>query len=68
MRFSLGMTVGISPGGFDPTEERLRANAGRTIEAVLEEELADFLARRRHRRGDGPAKASVPSSVSPHRA
>lgn len=31
--------------GFDPIEERLRANVRSTIEAVFEEELASFLGR-----------------------
>ena len=42
--------------GFDPIEERLRANVRATIEAVLEEERASFLGRLRYGRGDGPAK------------
>ncbi len=42
--------------GFDPIEERLRANVRATIEAVFEEELAGFLGRLRYDRGDGPAK------------
>ena len=42
--------------GFDPIEERLRVNVRATIEAVFEEELADFLGRLRYDRGDGPAK------------
>src|SRR6056297_31308 len=42
--------------GFDPIEERLRANVRATIEAVFEEELASFLGRLRYRRGDGLAK------------
>jgi transposase-like protein len=42
--------------GFDPIEERLRANVRATIEAVFEEELASFLGRFRYGRGDGPAK------------
>jgi hypothetical protein len=42
--------------GFDPIEERLRANVRATIEAVFEEELASFLGRLRYVRGDGPAK------------
>lgn len=42
--------------GFDPIEERLRANVRATIEAVFEEELAGFLGRRRYGRGASPAK------------
>ena len=42
--------------GFDPIEERLRANVRATIEAVFKEELAGFLGRLRYDRGDGPAK------------
>lgn len=42
--------------GFDPIEERLRANVRATIEAMFEEELAAFLGRLRYGRGDGPAK------------
>jgi len=42
--------------GFDPIEERLRGNVRATIEAVFEEELADFLGRLRYDRGYGPAK------------
>ncbi len=46
--------------GFDPIEERLRANVRATIEAVFEEELASFLGRLRYGRGDGPAKGLSP--------
>jgi hypothetical protein len=42
--------------GFDPIEERLRANVRATIEAVFEEELAGFLGRLRYSRGNGPQK------------
>ncbi|MBL4557761.1 MAG: transposase [Rhodobacteraceae bacterium] len=42
--------------GFDPIEDRLRANVRATIEAVFEEELALFLGRLRYGRGDGLAK------------
>ena len=42
--------------GFDPIEDRLRANVRATIEAVFEEELALFLGRLRCGRGDGLAK------------
>ena len=41
---------------FDPIEERLRASARATIEAVFEEELASFLGRLRYGRGGGAAK------------
>ncbi len=40
---------------FDPIEERLRTNVRATIEALFEEELADFLGRIRYGRGDGRA-------------
>jgi putative transposase len=43
--------------GFDPIEERLRTNVRATIEAVFEEELADFLGRLRYGRGNGAAKS-----------
>jgi len=36
--------------GFDPIEDRLRANVRATIEAVFEEELASFLGRLRYDR------------------
>ena len=42
--------------GFDPIEERLRANIRSTIEAVFQEELDSFLGRLRYRRGDGTVK------------
>ncbi len=42
--------------GFDPIEERLRLNVRATIEAVFEEELADFLGRLRYSRGTGATK------------
>jgi len=42
--------------GFDPIEDRLRANVRATIEAVFEEELASFLGRLRYDRGDGVTK------------
>ena len=41
---------------FDPIEERLRTNVRAAIEALFEEELANFLGRLRYGRGDGPAK------------
>ena len=42
--------------GFDPIEDRLRANVRATIEAVFEEELASFLGRLRYDLGDGVTK------------
>jgi transposase-like protein len=42
--------------GYDPIEDRLRENIRTTIEAVFEEELAQFLGRCRYGRG-GDAKA-----------
>ena len=35
-------------GGYDPIEDRLRANVRATIEAMFEEELAAFLGRLRY--------------------
>ena len=43
-------------GGYDPIEDRLRANVRATIEALFEEELAEFLGRLRYGRGDDKAK------------
>jgi len=43
-------------GGYDPIEDRLRANVRATIEAMFEEELADFLGRLRYGRGNERAK------------
>ncbi len=42
--------------GYDPIEDRLRANVRATIEAMLEEELAEFLGRMRYGRGSSQAK------------
>ncbi len=42
-------------GGYDPIEDRLRANVRATIEAMFEEELADFLGRLRYGRGNARA-------------
>ena len=42
--------------GFDPIEDRLRANVRATIEAVFEEELAAFLGRLRYVRGEDKAR------------
>ncbi|WP_265502570.1 transposase, partial [Paracoccus beibuensis] len=44
------------PGAYDPIEDRLRANVRATIEAMFEEELADFLGRLRYGRGDERAR------------
>lgn len=41
---------------FDPIEDRLRAGVRATIEAMFEEELAEFLGRLRYGRSDGGAK------------
>ena len=42
--------------GFDPIEDRLRANIRSTIEAVFKEELDTFLGRLRYGREAGAAK------------
>jgi transposase-like protein len=42
--------------GFDPIEDRLRANIRGTIEAVFDEELNGFLGRLRYGRTAGPVK------------
>jgi len=42
--------------GFDPIEDRLRANIRGTIEAVFEEELDEFLGRLRYGRATGAVK------------
>ena len=42
--------------GFDPIEDRLRANIRTTIEAVFAEELDGFLGRLRYSRASGAAK------------
>ena len=42
--------------GYDPIEDRLRASVRATIEALFEEELAEFLGRLRYGRGDDKAK------------
>jgi len=42
--------------GYDPIEDRLRANVRATIEAMFEEELAGFLGRIRYGRGGERAK------------
>ena len=54
--------------GFDPIEERLRTNVRATIEAVFEEELADFLGRLRYDRATARRKAiatGIASASSP---
>ncbi len=43
-------------GGYDPIEDRLRQNIRATIEALFEEELADFIGRCRYGRGEGLKK------------
>ena len=43
-------------GGYDPIEDRLRANVRATIEAMFEEELAAFLGRLRYGRGNERAR------------
>src|SRR5688572_4320317 len=45
-----------SEAGFDPIEDRLRASVRATIEAMFEEELAEFLGRLRYGRGAGARK------------
>jgi hypothetical protein len=42
--------------GFDPIEDRLRMNVRATIEAVFEEELAEFPGRFRYDRSNGAVK------------
>lgn len=42
--------------GYDPIEDRLRQNIRATIEALFEEELADFIGRCRYGRGCGSKK------------
>jgi len=51
-------TVSLLPdaSGYDPIEDRLRANVRATIETIFEEELAEFLGRIGYGRGDGQAK------------
>ncbi|MBT8475141.1 MAG: IS256 family transposase [Alphaproteobacteria bacterium] len=43
-------------GGYDPIEDRLRQTVRATIEAVFEEELAEFIGRCRYGRGEGARK------------
>jgi len=47
--------LGSEPG-YDPIEDRIRQNIRATIEAMFEEELADFIGRCRYGRSDGPTK------------
>ena len=49
-------TLLAGEAGFDPIEERLRANVRATIEAAFEEDLSGFLGRLRYGRGDGPVR------------
>lgn len=42
--------------GYDPIEDRLRQNIRATIEALFEEELAEFIGRCRYGRGEGSKK------------
>lgn len=49
--------------GFDPIEDRLRANIRRTVEAVFEEELNGFPGRLRYGRGDGRQRAITTASA-----
>ena len=51
-----GFSLLADEAGYDPIEDRLRANVRTTIEAMFEEELADFLGRIRHGRGAGQVK------------
>jgi len=46
----------VDEAGFDPIEDRLRANVRVTIEAMFEEELAAFLGRLRYGRCGSPTK------------
>ena len=48
---------------YDPIEDRLRANVRATIEAMFEEELAEFLGRPRYGRGNEQARATVTGTV-----
>jgi len=45
--------------GYDPIEDRRRANVRATIEAMFEEELAEFLGHLRYGRGDDKARATA---------
>ncbi len=51
-------TVSLLPDevGFGPIEDRLRASVRATIEAMFEQELAEFLGRLRYGRGGDTVK------------
>lgn len=49
---------------FDPIEDRLRANVRATIEAMFEEELAEFLGRLRYGRADGGRRTTATGTAS----
>ena len=53
---STGLSLPANDDGYDPIEDRLRANIRTTIEAVFEEELDGFLGRLRYSRESGGAK------------
>ncbi len=53
---SLSLSPLSDASGYDPIEDRLRANVRATIEAMFEEELAEFLGRLRYGRGEERAK------------
>ena len=53
---SLSFSLLPDATGYDPIEDRLRANVRATIEALFEEELAEFLGRLRYGRGEDKAK------------
>ncbi len=44
-------------GDYDPFEVRLRENVRGTIDAMFEEELAEYIGRCRYGRGEGSKKA-----------
>ena len=53
---SSAVSLLTNEAGYDPIEDRLRANVRATIEAMFEEELAGFLGRIRYGRGGERAK------------
>ena len=53
---SSAVSLLANEAGYDPIEDRLRANVRATIEAMFEEELAGFLGRIRYGRGGERAK------------
>jgi transposase-like protein len=53
---SSAVSLLTNEAGYDPIEDRLRANVRATIEAMFEEELAEFLGRIRYGRGGERAK------------